>query len=249
MGETKTDDLTTASAPEERGGWEFDETVAASFDDMLERSIPNYAGMRQMTTDVACWLADRFGKGARILDVGCSRGAALKPIVDRIGVRGRYVGFDVSDPMLEAARETFDGWSEFVSFHKVDLREGLPTDLPPQACVLSVLTLQFVPIEYRMRLLGQIYDNLSPGGGLVLVEKVLGPSPALDLLEVDVYYDLKRGNGYAQEAIDRKRLALEGRLVPLTAAFNEELLRGAGFADVDVVWAWMNFRGWVALKR
>lgn len=247
--EAKTDDLETASAPEERGGWEFDEDVAAAFDDMLERSIPNYAGMRQMTTDVASWLADRFGKGARILDVGCSRGAALKPIVDRVGVRARYTGLDVSEPMLAAARDEFKGWEEIVRFTKADLRDGLPSALPPQAAILAVLTLQFVPIEYRMRLLGQIYDNLTPGGGLVLVEKVLGPSPALDELEVDVYHSLKRGNGYSQEAIDRKRLALEGRLVPLTAEFNERLLAGAGFSDVDVVWAWMNFRGWVALKR
>ena len=43
-----------------------------------------------------------------------------------------------------------------------------------------------------------------------------------------LYHGLKRANGYGEEAIERKRLSLEGVLVPVTAAGNEDLLRGAG---------------------
>jgi len=65
---------------------------------------------------------------------------------------------------------------------------------------------------------------------------------------VDLYYRLKSANGYSQEEIQRKRMSLEGVLVPVTAAWNEELLRQAGFQQVDCFWRWMNFAGWVALK-
>jgi tRNA (cmo5U34)-methyltransferase len=55
-------------------------------------------------------------------------------------------------------------------------------------------------------------------------------------------------NGYSQDEIERKRLSLEGALVPLTARFNEELLRGAGFDQVDCFWRWSNFAGWLAIR-
>ena len=59
---------------------------------------------------------------------------------------------------------------------------------------------------------------------------------------------MKKGHGYTQEQIERKRLSLEGVLVPVTARWNEEMLRMAGFQQVDTFWRWMNFCGWVAVK-
>ncbi|MGH3921557.1 MAG: hypothetical protein ACRDS1_01640 [Pseudonocardiaceae bacterium] len=41
---------------------------------------------------------------------------------------------------------------------------------------------------------------------------------------------------YTQEEIDRKRLSLEGVLVPVTAKWNVEMLRAAGFQQVDCFW-------------
>ena len=58
----------------------------------------------------------------------------------------------------------------------------------------------------------------------------------------------KREQGYSAEEIERKRLSLERVLVPMTAKWNEELLRDAGFRQVDCFWRWMNFAGWFAVK-
>ena len=66
---------------------------------------------------------------------------------------------------------------------------------------------------------------------------------------VESYYRLKSAHGYSQEEIERKRLSLEGVLVPVTARWNEELLYMAGFRQVDCFWRWMNFAGWVAVKE
>jgi tRNA (cmo5U34)-methyltransferase len=59
---------------------------------------------------------------------------------------------------------------------------------------------------------------------------------------------MKRANGYSEEQIVRKRLALEGVLVPMTARGNEELLATAGFEAIDCFWRWMNFAAWVAVR-
>lgn len=243
------DDPQTASAPE-TGGWKFDDAVTAAFDDMLQKSIPQYDVMRRAVTDAACWFLDRYrdqtGTFGRVVDLGTSRGSALAPIIERMRKEARYQGFEISEPMLRVARERF-AESREVTISQWDLRDGYPQH-EPAAAIISTLTLQFVPIEYRQRLLRGVWKHLVPGGAFIWTEKVLGATADLDALQVDLYYGLKRENGYSQEAIDRKRLSLEGVLVPLTAKFNEELLSSAGFQQVDCVWSWMNFRTWVAIK-
>jgi tRNA (cmo5U34)-methyltransferase len=247
------DDPETASAPDEQGGWTFDATVAAAFDDMLSKSIPNYREMRDFCTNATEWVVDRDAVNpARrqglpvVVDLGASRGSGLAPIIERLGDRARYRAYEISKPMLEELQERFKE-DRRVQVRGHDLRDGAPLDTP--TVVLSILTLQFVPVEYRQRLLREVYESLSPGGALILVEKVLGEAHETNQMLVDLYYGMKRGNGYTQEAIDRKRLALEGVLVPMTAAWNEELLRGAGFDLVESFWRYMNFAGWVAVKR
>lgn len=233
------------------GPWEFDGDVAAAFDDMLERSIPQYDVMRRAVTTLAVRVADRARTAGeiplRFCDLGTSRGGALEPLVSRYGAHGRYLGIDVSDPMLTAARERFANWIDlgYVEIRNTDLREELPSG--PWTVVLSILTLQFVPIEYRERIVADLYDQIRPGGALIVVEKVLGES-RLDEAFVDAYYASKRDAGYSTEQIERKRLALEGVLVPITATWNDDLLRKAGFRPVDCFWRWMNFAGWVALR-
>lgn len=228
------------------GKWAFDEDVAKCFDDMLERSIPQYAEMRRLCTSLAL---KHVRASADVLDLGCSRGEALAPLVDaaRDKVR-KFFGVEVSEPMLQAARSRFSSEEPGkVHILNVDLRKK---EFPPcvPSVVLSVLTLQFVPIEHRQQLVQQVFDHLLPGGAFIVVEKVLGASAALDEALVDEYLALKARNGYSQEEIDRKRAALEGVLVPVTAKWNEELLAQAGFRQVDCFWRWSNFAGWIAVK-
>ena len=83
---------------------------------------------------------------------------------------------------------------------------------------------------------------------MICVEKILGQGAENDGLFAKVYYAMKSANGYSQEQIDRKRLSLEGVLVPVTAKWNEEMLAWAGFTRVECFWRWMNFAGWIAVR-
>lgn len=225
--------------------WQFDAAVTDAFDDMLRRSIPQYDVMRDATTDVIVRFAE---PGARIVDYGCARGAQLQAVIARLGARNIYLGLEISEPMLDAARASLQSWIDVgrCEIRRADLRTELPRAHAGVAA--SVLTLQFIPIEYRQRIVQHIFDTLAPGGAFVLVEKCLGANYALDQTFVELYYELKQRNGYTPNDIDRKRLSLEGVLVPITADWNEQLLRNAGFRSIDCYWRWMNFAGWVALK-
>ena len=224
--------------------WEFDNNVTEAFDDMLERSIPGFTDMRKIATSLACEFAI---DDTSIIDLGCSRGGSLVPIIEKIGAKNFYIGLEISAPMREAAISRFSNLSDVkVEIRNTDLRHEFPNE--PASVVLSILTLQFVPIEYRQQILSKAFNSLVKGGAFILVEKILGRDSELNDMFVKLYYDTKGENGYTEEQINTKRKALEGVLVPVTSDWNEQLLSNAGFKHVECFWRSLNFAGWVGIK-
>ena len=225
--------------------WAFDEEVTRVFENMLERSIPQLAVMRSLVHDIA--MRSLHGTEGAVVDIGCSQGGALASLVEARKERRRFVGLEVSEPMLKVARERFKD-DHRVGIVRHDLRSGrIATQGHPPALVLSVLTLMFVPIEHRQAVVRDIASKLrGRGGRLILVEKVLGSTSANQKLLTDIYHAQKLAMGYSQEDVQRKALSLEGVLVPMTARWNEELLHSEGFTDIECFWRWGPFAAWVA---
>lgn len=219
--------------------WEFNAEVTEVFDDMLSRSIPDYEGMRRTTTELAVRFAQ---KNTDIIDLGCSRGAALKPIIKALGRANSYVGIEVSEPMFEAALTEIP--EAYVQLF--DLREDYPN--VRASVTLAVLTLQFIPIEYRQRIIADAYNKTVQGGIILLVEKVLGEDAVSNQTFIETYLARKGENGYTEEQIKAKRVSLEGVLVPVTAKWNVDLLERAGFRHVDCYWRHLNFAAWIGIK-
>lgn len=233
------------------GRWVFDVSVANVFEDMLERSIPQYETMRDAVTRLG---VAYMRANTRVLDLGCSEGSALASLSDSVpsGERIEFVGYEMSEPMVERAEERF-AEVDNVDIVRTDLRNGLwsdPAVLDSRrecSVILSVLTLMFIPVEYRGRIIEDCFKLLGSGGALIVVEKVLGRNGDIDQRFKQQYNQLKRRNGYSVEEIERKRLSLEGVLVPMQEEWNVQMLREAGFS-VDCFWRWMNFGGWLAVK-
>ena len=249
------------------GKWEFNESVAAVFDNMLQNSIPSYDRMRDLTYR----LGRRFVQPHTVIvDLGASLGRAIEPFAKEFGTprsipffedgkqthassAGNYYSlYEVAPAMRERLKE-----NELLNSVQAVLRDESISDAESFklnkgtidcSLVLSVLTLQFTPIEHRQHILETVYDSLAVGGAFILVEKVLGDDNCLDKLLVDTYYDMKGSNGYSAESIATKRKALEGVLVPVKAAWNEELLRKTGFKRVECFYRDLNFAGWIAIK-
>lgn len=227
------------------GRWEFDHSVTSVFDDMLDRSIPYIEAMRAVVTETAmCFVQP----STYVVDLGCSLGGAMGPLVKRFGGEAKFIGIEASIPMVDTCRRRFRTFidSGIVDIRHFDLRHGYPQ--VDASLTLSILTLMFTPIEHRFRILSSAYDRTSPGGALILVEKILGADARTNGLLEDLYRQHKRRMGYSEESIARKALAIEGVLVPVTARWNEQMLHDAGFDRVDCIWRSLNFAGWVAIK-
>jgi tRNA (cmo5U34)-methyltransferase len=225
--------------------WRFDEGVTECFDDMLRRSIPQYDVMRDTVTK----LARRYRiAGTDIVDLGCSRGEAIAPLVDTYDTTNHFIGIELSKPMLAACRRRF---AETIKRGSVEIRElDLRNEYPEAraSVTMAILVVQFVPIDYRSKILRNAWKSTIPGGSLIMVEKVIASSADLQTAFVSAYHEKKETSGYSRDEIERKRLALEGVLVPASARWNEEMLYSAGFTEVECFWRWMNFAGWIAVK-
>ena len=223
--------------------FEFDETVAAVFDDMLDRSIPYYREVLELVTEL---ILSRERTELRMLDLGCSTARLLLEIGRRWERPARLRGIDNSPAMIERARRKCAAFGEeTIELIEADLL-GFPIE--EEDVVIANYTLQFIrPLE-RPALVRRIREGLREGGEFYFSEKVVFDDPRLDRAMIEIYYDYKRRQGYSDYEIAAKREALENVLIPFTVEENLRLCREAGFSRVDTVFQWANFVTFRALR-
>ncbi len=227
------------------GDFDFGEATAAVFDDMLERSVPEYRELQRMIGELAATFAE---PGTHLYDLGCSTGITLETLAGAIPAPVELVGVDYSPAMLERARERLSGLSlpGGVKLVCADLNDGV--EVANASVVVLNLTLQFVRPLRRDRLVADIHRGMNPNACLILVEKVLGNDSLFNRTFIRLHYERKRRNGYTQTEIARKREALENVLVPYRVDENLELLARHGLRQADIFFKWYNFCGIVAVK-
>ena len=223
----------------------FNDEVAAVFDDMVERSIPNYGEIHRIVADI---VRRYIPNNATVYDLGCSTGTTLvlmHQTAKSVDKNLKLIGIDASSSMLEKCKAKLDGQNVNAELLESDLLE-----VKYQYCDMIVMdyTLQFIPIEQRTILLSKLYKALKPGGRFVLAEKIASSSPKVQEVITDLYYDFKRRHGYSELEIAQKREALENVMKPLTPKDQFSMLEEAGFNDVDMIFRWYNFAAWLAIK-
>lgn len=98
---------------------------------------------------------------AHILDVGCGAGIPTAKFLKNKGIE--ITGIDISDTMLELARENVPG----ASFINMDANE---LEFPPNSFdgLISVYTLFHIPRDEHPKIIKNFYDVLKPGGILLI---------------------------------------------------------------------------------
>jgi tRNA (cmo5U34)-methyltransferase len=153
----------------------FNNKVAGVFDDMVTRSVPFYTEMQRMISELA---ADHCGEAGVIYDLGCSTGTTMIMMDQTVPQHIQFVGIDDSAPMLDKCRLKLEelGMKRPFSLEVADLNSGM-VSMENASAVILCLTLQFVRPIAREKLLKSIFDQLNPGGVLIIVEKILAEEP------------------------------------------------------------------------
>ncbi len=222
--------------------FEFDEEVAAVFDDMLQRSVPFYSESQKITEFFAL---KKLEEGGKMYDLGCSTATLLLNIRRKLNSDARLIGLDNSEAMLEQARKKCEAYGADVEVKNADILEY---DYEEADVFVSNYTLQFIRPLVREELVKKIASSLKKGGNFIFSEKVISHHPKLNKDLIECYYDFKKEQGYSQYEIMQKREALENVLVPYSEEENIKMALNSGFSHCEVVFRWSNFCTFIAIK-
>ena len=227
------------------GSFRFDDGVANCFDDMANRCIPYYREVIQITASAALKFLPENGT---VLDIGCSTGNTLLFIAKTLSDKNvKLIGIDPSESMLKKAEEKS---SVFTYSHDIEFQMGdaESCELPDCDMIIMNYTLQFIPVSKRKDVIKRMYKALKPGGVLILSEKLRQEDQDVEDFNTETYEAFKAGNGYSYLEIANKRQALENILVPGSLTGNLSLLNESGFSRVEILFKWLNFTTFLAIK-
>ncbi|MCK9453952.1 carboxy-S-adenosyl-L-methionine synthase CmoA [Sulfurimonas sp.] len=222
--------------------FEFDEEVAAVFDDMLQRSVPFYKESQKITEFFAL---KQLEEGGVAYDLGCSTATLLISISRKLKTVATLVGLDNSEAMLEQARKKCEAFKADIELKYADILEY---GYEEADLFISNYTLQFIRPLIREELVKKIAKSLKKGGIFIFSEKIISHHSKLNKDLIECYYDFKKEQGYSEYEIVQKREALENVLVPYSEDENIKMAKNCGFSHCEVVFRWANFATFIAIK-
>ena len=222
--------------------FEFDEEVAAVFDDMLERSVPFYKESQNITEFFAL---KHLNEDGVLYDLGCSTATLLLNLHRRLKRNATLIGLDNSEAMLAQAKRKCEAFGAKVEVQNADI---LTYEYEQADVFTSNYTLQFIRPLVREELVKKIASSLKSKGAFIFSEKVISHHSKLNKDLIECYYDFKKEQGYSEYEIMQKREALENVLVPYSEEENITMAKNAGFSHCEVVFRWANFATFIAIK-
>ncbi len=226
-------------------GFSFDAEVAQVFDDMINRSVPGY---REIISMIGI-LSQRYAQADSICyDLGCSLGAAILAMRANIPHENcKIIGIDRSLPMLTRCKNLLAQQNSPVGY-MLACADIQKIRFDHASMVILNFTLQFIAQAERMSLLLSIYNELKPGGALILSEKIKFEEKLQNDLVNFIHYEFKKANGYSELEISQKRSALDNILIPDTLAEHQIRLEKAGFKQIYIYYQNLNFMSLIAIK-
>lgn len=242
MSDELSQDRVFAKSLSEVKAFEFDETVARVFQDMISRSVPGYGLLLHM---IGLYANIFVQAHSRVYDLGCSLGAASRIIAGQTSeIEPEIIALDNSESMILKCREHRQNQAN-IEWRCEDIQN---TRIDNASMVVLNLTLQFLDPVDRGNMLEKILRGLNPGGVLILSEKVIFDLPAENERMVELYHAFKKSRGYSDLEISQKRSALENVLIPDSDRLHQQRLQDIGFAEVYQCFRCFNFISYLAIK-
>jgi tRNA (cmo5U34)-methyltransferase len=203
------------------------------------RFVPGFADLHRMTRIL---LAEQTEQDARVLVLGAGGGLELKALAEA-EPRWQFVGVDPACEMLKLAEHTLGPFNA-----RVQLQQGYIDDAPdgPFDAATCLLTLHFLDVDERRRTVSEIHRRLRPGAPFVAAHSSFPQQDSQRPRWLSRYAAYAIASGADPAQANTARTAVEARLSLLSPEQDAEILREAGFRDVELFYAAFTWRGWIA---
>lgn len=209
----------------------FDE-ISKKYDSQRRMLIPCFDDFYGICASVA----DVKTNTPQILDIGAGTGLLSNFILNRYP-EARITLIDISEKMLEMARQRFDGNKNIKyvvgDYTKISLSEEFDM-------VVSALSIHHLEDDDKKELFKKCYSILKPNGIFINADQVIGETPYIDSLNKRKWKDSIEKSGLPKEEIisayDRMKLDKETSL-----ELQLEWLNEIGFKDVSCIYKYYSF--------
>ena len=244
MATNSTVDQLFANPMQELTDFVFDKSVVDVFPDMINRSVPGYSTIINMTG----LLAERFiVNHSKAYDLGCSLGAGTLAMAQHGAKQAEIIGIDNSADMVERCKQQV-AESPFADKVRIFAADITATEIENASMVTLNFTLQFIKPQQRANVIKNIYAGMKPGAILLLSEKIIFNQAFAQSFNESMHHRFKQFNGYRELEISQKRTALENVLEPESLEQHFQRLEQAGFSDFSVWFQCFNFASIIAVK-
>lgn len=225
-----------------KSNWSFGGDVPKTFDQHIKKSVPLY----DLVHDLCLKYSEFFIRdGTNVYDIGSSTGTLIDKICKRNNQKKfEITGIDTQINMIKKAQE-INKSNINANFIHGDIQQ---LNLIKSSLFFSLFTMQFIHPSERQKVYDIVYKNLEWGGGFIFFEKVRGPDARFQDMLNTIYSEYKLEAGYNETEILNKTLSLKGIMEPFTSEANIEFCARAGFKDIMVIFRFLCFEGYLAIK-
>lgn len=226
--------------------WSFSlNGLAQKFSEHIKRSIPFYLEGHKFIAE----LSDFFvhASSSKICyDLGCSVGELTRVLALKHKAKRdiKWVGIDKEHQMIKKAKDDASDYKNIMFL----CDDFLKYTFSKTSFVVSYYSLQFLPVESRIKLLQKIFEVLERGGACVVFEKVFEKTPQNQDVMNSLYLSYKIDKKFTSSEILAKEYGLRGVLKPLTRDENFEIFSQVGFSDISLVMKNFQFEGYLLRK-
>lgn len=218
----------------------LDPEWVSRYSDGPGRAVPGFASLHRMVLQL---LGERVGAAARVLVLGAGGGMELLAFAPA-QPGWTFAGVDPSPVMLEEARRTLGEQLE-----RVELIEGYIPSAPegPFDAATCLLTMHLVPDDgHKLEALQAIHARLAPGAPFVIVDNCIDLEAPDSDLRIERFTRFAVEGGLEPSRMEEMKAMIRCNLHPISAEREEALLTEAGFTGIDLFFAGLSWRGWIA---
>jgi ubiquinone/menaquinone biosynthesis C-methylase UbiE len=214
--------------------------IAQKYDNHRKCFIPCFDDFYKNSVSLLRCYKNNF---RNVVDLGAGTGLLTMEIY-KLYNNAHYTLVDISNDMLEIAKERFNGLNNF-EFIVKNYAENIPVKNCDLIC--SALSIHHLENNDKIKLYKNIYTTLENAGCFINLDQFIGASEKINNLYNEWWYNFIDNSGISPEEktawIERKKLDKEN-----TIKETIKLLRSSGFGNIECIYNFMKFGVIIAIK-